>query len=547
MRRYVFPALALLCLPTLPAVTRAAEGKPAAPTVVVRLAPLDDLLAGARYLGTLADREELVKQLEALVKTKAGPKGLNGIDPKKPLGFYGTVGAQGFDSSGVLLVPVSDQKGFLDLLQELKVKAEKDADGVYKVTMENALSPPVYFRFANDYAYITLLNAAVLARANLPRPADILPAGGSGLLSAAVHIDRVPENIKQLGLEQLGLRLADLRDRRFAGGNDAEKEFWKQAFEELGNEVRALVRDGRELTLRVDVDRQAGELAVEATVDARPDSRLAKTIAGLGQDKSLFAGLLGKDAALQGLVRLTLPEDLRKALQPVIDNALARGLEKEPDPERREKAKRFLDTLRPTLQAGEVDKVVVLRAPAEGTTHTLILGIRVKDGEAIDRGLHDLVKSLPEGDRDRFHLDAEQVGGVKVHRVDVQRDFGDKARQAFGDNPLYLAIRADAVLATLGGDGLGALKEALAAAPAATAPLQLEVSLAKLAPAIAIDRKDGKGDVAKAAREAFGQERDADRVRLALEGGKVLRLRFGMKGGVLRFISLLDHNERAEK
>jgi hypothetical protein len=546
MRQSVLPALALLCLPTLPAAAWAAEGKPAAPTVVVRIAPLDELLADFRYLGSLTDREELVKQLEGFVKTNAGPAGLRGIDTKKPLGFYGTVNASGFDSTGVLLVPVSDEKAFLDQLAGRKLKAEKGADGVYTVQVENALSPPIYFRFANGYAYITVLNQAAISGNALLPPAEVLAPGAGGVLSAVVRIDRIPDNIKQLALENLALRLADLRDRRFPGTTPAEKEFSKQAFEALGNDVRALLRDGREVRLRLDVDRQAQDLDVEITADAKPDSRLATGIADLARKPSLFAGLLSKDAGLQALIRATLPEELRRAVRPFVDNVIARALEKETEPARRQSAERFLNAIKPTLESGEVDAAVVLHAPAGGTAQSLVVGARVKDGTAIDRAFREFVQSLPAGDRAQIKLDAEQVGGVRVHRLDVQRDFDARGRQAFGDNSLYLAFRADAVFLVLGPNGPAVLKEALTATPGATAPLQFDAAMAKLAPAIAIDRQDKKGAVAGAAREAFGQE-GSDRIQLVLEGGKALKLRFSMKGGVLKFVSLLDRSERAGK
>jgi hypothetical protein len=546
MRKYLVPALAVLCL-ALPAAARAADAPPAGPSVVVRIEPLDDLLADFRYLGGLADRDELVKQFEALVKAKAGTKGLDGIDLKRPLGFYGTVGAQGFDSSGVLMVPVADEKAFLALLENLNLKPQKGKDGLYTVQAENTLAPAVYFRFANDYAYATVLNEAAIDRAALLAPAQVLPPGRRGVAVATVHVDRIPENIKQLALGQLGLRLADLRDRSFKGETKAESEFWKQAFEELGSNIKAVLRDGRELTLRLDVDRTKNDLALEVTADTKPDSKLAANLADLGAAKSRFAELLGQDAAMQGLARVTLSEGLREALRPVIDDSINRTLDRSENQERREQAERFFKALRPTLDSGDVDAVAVLRAPAGGGPHTLLLGYKLKDGEAVDRAFHDVVKGLREGDRSRIKLDADQAGAVKIHRLDVQQDFDEKARQAFGDNPLYLALGPDAAVLVFGADGPATIKKALAARPGAAEPLRLEVSLARLAPAIAIDRKDSTGAVVKAAREAFGEGRDADRVGLVLEGGKSLRLRLSMKGQVLKFVSQLDKAEQPEK
>jgi hypothetical protein len=445
------------------------------------------------------------------------------------------------------MVPVADEKAFLALLENLNLKPQKGKDGLYTVQAENTLAPAVYFRIANDYAYATVLNEAVIDRAALPSPAQVLPPGRRGVAVATVHVDRIPENIKQLALGQLGLRLADLRDRSFKGETKAENEFWKQAFEELAANVKAVLRDGRELTLRLDVDRTRHDLALDLTADAKPDSKLAANLAGLGQAKSRFAELLSPDAALQGLVRLTLSEGLREALRPVIDESIARTLDKAENQERREQAEQFFKSLRPTLDSGDVDAVAVLRAPAGGGPHTLLLGYKLKDGGAVDRAFHDVVKGLREGDRARIKLDADQAGAVKIHRLDVQKDFDEKARQAFGDNPLYLALGPDAALLVFGADGAATVKKALAARPGAAEPLRLEVSMARLAPAIAIDRKDSKGDAVKAAREAFGEDRDADRVGLVLEGGKALRLRLSMKGQVLKFISLLDRTEQPEK
>jgi hypothetical protein len=547
MRKYVLPALVALGLLALPVVTRAADAGGAGPTVVVRIEPLDDLLADARYLGALADRDELVKQFEGLVRAKAGPKGLDGIDLKRPLGFYGTVGPQGFDSSGVLMVPVADEKAFLALLDKLNLKPEKGKDGLYTVQAENTLAPAVYFRFANDYAYATVLNESVIDRSALPSPNQVLPAGRGGLAVASVRLDRIPDGIKQLALGQLGLRLADLRDRSFKGETKAENEFWKQAFEELAEDVKLLLRDGHELSLRVDVDRKKQDLTVEATADGKSASKLATEVVGLGEAKSRFAGLLSKDAALQGLVRLTLPEELRRALQPVIDESVDRSLAKAANEERRGQAERFFKALEPTFKAGDVDGVAVLQAPADGGAHTLLFGAAVKDGEAVERAFRALVKGLPEGDRSRIKLDADEAGSVKIHRIDAQKDFDEQGRRAFGDNPLYLAIGPDAAFLVFGAGGAEAIKKALAVEPAAADPLRLEVSLSSLAPAIAINRKDTKGVVAKAAQEAFGQDPDADRLRLLVEGGKALKVRFSMKGPVLKFVSQLDRAEQAEK
>jgi hypothetical protein len=534
----------LFCLVVLPLPLRAAdakEGKSAGPTLVVRLQPIDTLLGDAKYLAAFADQEELVTQFQGLLKAKTGSKGLEGIDTKRPIGLYGTVGSQGYDSTGVVMVPVTDDKAFLDLLGRLNLKAD-EKEGLYTIKLEN-VPFDVYFRFANGYVYGTVRDAGAVAKDALLPPADVLPPEQMGTMSITLRLDRIGDKLKQLALGQVGLRLADLRDRKFAGDTEAQKEFWKTAFDDLGNRIRDVIRDGEELDLRLDVDRKAGDLAVELTLRAKPGTKLGTTIADLAKTRSLFAGALADGAALQALASLTLPEEMRTKLDAVIDDDLAKSLQKEADPGKREVATRFFKALEPTLKSGALDGTVVLRPTADGKHYALLLATRLKDGAGLDKAIRDLVPSLPAGDRDRFQLDVETVGKVKVHRIGVQKDFDAKAQQAFGDNPAYVAVRDDALFVALGPDGQAVLKEALAAQPGTAAPFQASVSLLGLAPAIAAERKDDKGTVARAAQDAF-KDKGSDRIRVSVDGGHVLKVRFAMKAPVIKFVSDLDKAEK---
>ena len=89
---------------------------------------------------------------------------------------------------------------------------------------------------------------------------------------------------------------------------------------------------------------------------------------------------------------------------------------------------------------------------------------------------------------------------------------------------------------------MAALKEALAQTPKASAPLRVELSLAPLAAAMAKDQKAAP----QAAKEAFAKDKDGDKIRFTVEGGKALRLRFEMKAQVIKFFSLLERAEKAE-
>src|SRR3954453_18659280 len=130
------PAAAALRGPARPA-ERAAAKAAGKPTLVVRVESIDRLLDDVRYLIELSGRGGEAKQLEGFLKAQTGDQGLQGIDTGKPLGLYARLGPKGAeDSQAVLLLPITDQKALLDLLERLNVKAEEGKGGVYTAKLE---------------------------------------------------------------------------------------------------------------------------------------------------------------------------------------------------------------------------------------------------------------------------------------------------------------------------------------------------------------------------------------------------------------------------
>jgi hypothetical protein len=512
-----------------------------APTLTVRIRSIDSLIADGKYLATLAGAEEQARQIDGFIKAKIGPKGLDGIDPKRPIGLYGSLGANGLvDSTIVLLVPITDEKAFLDLLDRLDLRADRGKDGIYTVTPQN--SPfAVYLRFANKYLYATIRDKDVIAKGKLPDPASLLPAGETGAASVTLRIDQIPNDIKQIALNQIDLKLADAQDEKLPNETELQRKLKVQMIKNLSQQVTSLIKDGQALTVKFDLNRTTNEMAVEVSLSGKSGSKLAASIADLGQSKSLFGGALGADSAMNGLLHLVLPEDVRKALDPVVDEMVQQTLQKERDDKKRALAEKLLNVLTPTFKQGELDTAFTLRGPGKDGRYGLVVGVKVKDGKAIDQTAREMVALLPEGDRNKIKLDAESAGDIKIHRADVQKDFDAKARELLGDNPMYMAIRADAWFFAFGEGGLEALKEALAAKPQAGPQVQFEMALKRFARALAQDNKDAE----KFAEEAFAQGKDNDRIRFTLDGGKALQTRLSLKTPVLKFFSLMREKEKA--
>ena len=275
------------------------------------------------------------------------------------------------------------------------------------------------------------------------------------------------------------------------------------------------------------------------SLSGKDGSKLATNLKELGETKSIFGGLFSKDAAVSGLMHATLPESIRKALAPLVDESARKELEKEKDPTKREQAEKFFKAVEPAIKAGELDVAGTMRGPNKQGHYTIVAGVKLKSAKNIENILRDVFNQLPEKDRAEFKLDAESSGETKIHRVDVKNTDPEAAR-LFGSKPVYFAFRSDAVLVGAGADGLTALKDALKVEPKTAPPVLVELSLAHLAQALAKDQKAAP----YAAKAAFKDDPDGGKIRVAVEGGTSLKIRMEMKTNVIKFFSLLD---RAEK
>src|ERR1700722_9277809 len=118
MRTRILPLAGLLLLVAAPSLLRAAEEEK--PALVVAFKSLDGLISDAKYIAEWAGKEEEAKQAEAMLKNLLGDKkGLEGVDPKKPIGLYARVNADDPQQSEVvILVPVADEDALLNLLKK---------------------------------------------------------------------------------------------------------------------------------------------------------------------------------------------------------------------------------------------------------------------------------------------------------------------------------------------------------------------------------------------------------------------------------------------
>src|SRR5262249_12411869 len=150
----------LLCLGMIgfvalsPSLRAAEQETKTSPILVLRVKSIDNVLSDLKYVLNSAGQEQQVKEFEDQLN-KALPKGFEGIDTKQPFGLYGKIEENLMESSVVALIPTTDEQALIAFAERLSgLKSKKEGD-VYSFASEK-LPVPIYVRFANQYAYVTV-------------------------------------------------------------------------------------------------------------------------------------------------------------------------------------------------------------------------------------------------------------------------------------------------------------------------------------------------------------------------------------------------------
>jgi hypothetical protein len=534
--------LTLTSLVALPLPARAgADAAGSEPALLIRLRAIEGLVADAKHLATLVGKQEEAGQFEAIFKSQVNNGTLHGIDVTRPLGAYGIISPNVQDSTAVILVPVGNPQTILDFVKNFGVDARKGDDDVYTIQMPQ-LPVPLFIRFANDYAYVTARDKAGIAKDKLLPPAKVLPPEQADTVFAGFRLDQVPDFVKNLLIGQVEVKLAELQEKKTPGESEAQQALKVQLTKEIAKQFATFLNEGGAVAYRVNVDRKANKLAQELTVTPVAKSKLATTIADLSQSKSRFGSLARPDAALNLLVHMALPEDVREAVLKAATEGIRKGIEKETDATKQRHAKALFSLLEPSLKAGVFDGFASFRASTGGKRYSFVAGLKVPNGGEIEKTMRELAKEIPPAERGKLQLNAASAGAVAIHRIDAKPD--ENMLAAVGDGPMYFAIAPDAVFFAAGPEAVQAVKESVAAQPKAGSQVSLDLSFAQLAPLMALDKKQ-KGDPVAASLKAFtGANKANDKLRVVVEGGKSLRIRSEMDGPVITFFNLVEQQKK---
>ncbi len=517
-----------------------AQPKAVEPTIEVRLRSVNDLVDKFEYVAGLAGKEDVVGQVRELIKALSGDgKGVEGIDPKKPIGAYATLEKDVATSPVVVLIPVADEKTFLAALAKYNLTPEKGDDGTHKVAVPIPTLEHVHLRFANGYVYVSQ-KAKDLDPKLLLQPKAFFAKDDGSVASVIVHIDRIPADLRTFAFGQIELAANDERKKNADNETDAEKKLKNLIFDTLLSGGKGISDDGRQLTVKLFADPKTDDITAEVTLLAKSGSPTAKNFTALASKTSVPAGIVASaDAAAHANVKLAVTDGTKKEYAAAIDALLADLLKNAQD-DQKEAVKALIAAVGPTLKAGELDAAVSLIGPNSKGHYNLVAALAVKDGKAIEAFVKKMVEDYGAlvADFVEFKLDVEKVGDFNLHRIDIKQ-VDDKFETTFGTKTIWLATSDKNIALSIEPDGK-ALRAGLKAKAIPVAVVSVDAAVAKLLP---LFNPNLKPDELKALlKDAFGDGATAgkDTVAFSVTGGDRLTVKFVVKGKAIRAGAVLD-------
>jgi hypothetical protein len=504
-------------LATLPAQVRAADEKSPLPTAQISLRSLDALLEDLKYLLSSTDQKDAAKLLDDTLKMNF-PNAFEGIDRKKPWALYGVLEPDLLDSSGVLMIPVSDEKAFIGLVEKhAQLKPTKDGD--YYVYHHPSLPFPIYVRFTAGYAFATVREKTALKDGKLRLPSKVFAGPQETILGMRLRVDQIPDTYKQMMVGQLEASLAS--EQTQPGPNERPFE---RAGRILGAKmtvdvVRAILREGAELSLDAGVSPKREGIILQLGLTGSAGSDLAKRIVSMSKMESMFAAWVKPKSVFSVIVNFPLSEDFRKMMVLFLEDELSKGPAKD-NPSLAEKIRK---ALRPTLNASSLETALDIRGPSSKGHYTLVNAFRIVDGDKIDALFGEWVKEMPEKQRAAFKMEPFSIGTCRVYQRVFTGPRKEVDRQLFGDGPVYFTFCKEAFFISVGEQSLDALREAIQSGSRPSPAVHAELAIAKFVPLLK-QLPFTETEFAKLESQKWGIES----LRFLIEGGEALKIRLEM-------------------
>ena len=365
------------------------------------------------------------------------------------------------------------------------------------------------------------------------------PKDDPAVATVAVHIDRIPADIRKYAFSQLELQLSKEKEKKEAGETKAQHKLKKLSIDAIASAANAVMTGGKALTTRLLVNPKDDELVLDVTLTAADGSDLGRAVKAVASRKAVAtAAAAVKNPVFAGAVNFGLPPEMAEKLGPVIDEILKDAVESAKQ-EDKDAAAKAVEVLAPTLKAGEAEIGAAMTGPDAAGHYKVVVAARVKDGKGVENLAREFAPFVTEKVKAEF--DAGKAAGKPLHKFLVT-DPGYK--KLYGGEEGWWVIDDGISVLSFEPDGAEA-KRVAAAAPAGGEVVRFELSAA--AAAVAVEKQIKPEELKTIIAESFDGKppQGRDTVRFVVTGGEKLTARLTVAGRAVKLAVAMDKARKA--
>lgn len=513
---------------------------------VIASTSYDELLTDIDYLGEFGGQVQAGQSLNNMLLMFTQNKGLQGVDQTKSWGAM--VETDGFQFIPVVCLPVTDLDAVLATIANFGMTTSEVGDGIMEIEMPNQ---SLFVKKDGNWAYLSQ-QAEYLSTTPADPGATFSKMTEEYDLCARVMVQNIPEMYRSLAVNELR-KGAEQGLERNEGESDEAFEARKKMTMANVEQLAKSLAEFDEVTVGFNTDTDAGNVILDFTYSALPNTQLAKSIEIYKDTKTDYAGCMKEGAAMMFNLTATTPQELlsqyRDQMQGQWDSLrqqMMNAIDQEddiPNEEAREVIKDaagdLMDAVEATAMSGKFDSagyIDVQNGEMDG-----VAGGYLKDTTKVESALKKL-EALVENDPNFPGVDwnAESYGGTAIHTLSVPvPEDEDDARKLFGETiDVAVALGDEVAYVAVGSNYMATLKSAIDGSGSSSASVKpVQFSLA-LTPIMMLAAETEPNPAVDAMLDALVTKSNGeDQVHLTMdEANDAVRVRFELEKGVLEAI-----------
>lgn len=529
-----------------PLATRATAQDETKTVAVIAVTSYDELLTDIDYLGEFGGQVQAGQSLNNMLLMFTQNKGLQGVDQSKAWGAMVQTDGQQF--MPVVCLPVTDLDAVLATVSNFGMTTSEIEDGLTEIEMPNQ---SVYVKKQGNWAFVS--QEAEHLSTTPGDPADTFTKMTAEYdVAARVMVQNVPAIYRAMAVENVR-KGAEQGMERQEGESDEAYEDRKKMTEANIEQIAKSIDELEEVSLGFNTDTDAGNVILDFSYRARPDTQLAKGIAVYQDTKTDYAGCMNEGAAMLFNISATTPPELLseyrdqmqgqwQSMRQQAMNAIDQW-DDLPDDEAREVIKDaagdLMDAFEATAMSGKLDSAGYV--DVENGQMKGVAGGYLKDTAKVESALRKL-SAWKEKDPNfpGVHWNAESYGGAAIHTLSVPiPEDKDDARKMFGDTlDVAVALGDEVAYVAVGSNYLATLKSAMDGSGSSATPVKpMRFSLA-LTPIMMVAAETESNPGVDAMLDALVTKSNGeDQVHVTVdEADGAMRVRFELEKGVLEAI-----------